>query len=135
MFKSALNVLRICAVVGILWSAQVSADAEVQLVARPAELSFNAPEAVVTRVEKITVAPASWGEPINVAINYQSGEPGWLAVVKTDALSYAVNVSATKLSAGRFTATIAFSSSAAARPVVVPVTLTIGLGILAPVVQ
>jgi hypothetical protein len=110
----------------------VATASEIRLTAHPASLSFNAPEAVVTTTETLTVGPTDWGGVVSAKIAYLSGEPGWLNLIATAPRSYLLKVSAANLSAGRYSATITFSSSAPAQSVDVPVTLTIGLGILLP---
>ena len=108
------------------------AESESSLTVNPTTLSFNAPEAVVTTTETLTVGPADWDGAVSAAIAYVSSESGWLKLIETAPRNYLIKVYAVNLSAGRYSATITFSSSAPAQSVDVPVTLTIGLGILPP---
>lgn len=128
-FRRVLFFLAVCC------GDSARADSKIQLTVNPTVVSFNAPEGVVTATEALFVGSTDWGGIINATIAYVSGEPGWLQLIESAPRTYRIKVFAANLSAGRYGAIITLSSSAPAQAVDVPVTLTIGLGILLPAVR
>lgn len=97
----------------------------------PSSLTFAAVENTTAPTQSlgVTLPTGSTAEPA-VALQY-AGTGGWLTVNRT-ASGYSVSASAAALPRGVYTATVIFTPAAPYSSVEVPVSLTVGPGLVAP---
>jgi hypothetical protein len=89
-------------------------------------LSFTALTTTATAAQTVNVTLPSWTTELDATLRYLGPANGWLTMTRTGDRSYAFTASAASLAAGTYSAELVLSSASPARPVVVPVTFSVG---------
>lgn len=105
---------------------------EHELALTPGSLTISTVENAAASVRSVAVTPASWDPagPV-VSVRYAGAASGWLTTTRT-ATGFDVVANALGMTQGVYTATLTFTPAAPGTPLDVPVSMTVGPGLVAP---
>lgn len=107
------------------------AGGDQQLAVTPASLTLATVEDASTSAT-LTVTPPSWNPQVTITAEYPSGAPsGWLTLTAATG-GESVLANAATLTAGSYTANIRLHGAYPANDILVPVALTVGVGLVRP---
>jgi hypothetical protein len=119
------------AMITVTYTVTAPSGGDKPLAATPTSLTLATVEDSTTSA-MLTVTPPSWNPQVTVTVEYPSGAPtGWLTLTPVTG-GETVLASAATLSAGTYTANIRLHAAYPATDILVPVALTVGVGLVRP---
>lgn len=119
------------ALIVVNYTVSAPAGGDQQMAVSPASLTLSTVEDATTSA-MLTVTPPSWNPQVAITAEYPSGAPsGWLTLSQVTG-GESVVASAAALTAGSYTANIRVHGAYPATDILVPVALTVGVGLVRP---
>lgn len=101
------------------------------LQASPSSFTLSATEGASTSPATLNVTPASWDPAHNATVDYNDTATGWLSATAVNG-GYSVVANAEGLTAGSYSAQILIGGRQPITQVSIPVSLTVGIGLIRP---
>jgi hypothetical protein len=115
----------------VTYTVTAPSGGDISLAANPTSLTLSTVEDATTSAT-LTVTPPSWNPQVTATVEYPSGgASGWLTLTPV-AAGETVLANAAALSAGSYTANIRLHAAYPSTDILVPVALTVGVGLVRP---